>query len=97
MTQLETYMENLSKSNPTAKDKKFWMIQGHWQSTAGSITLGTLHKSNIIEDEKRSKVNTMIESNILAGKYPYMNYMELDEVCDNGLQVLNAMKQVYLS
>ena len=39
-----SYMMNVTKEKPV-KDGKLWMAQAHWQSSAYSISAGTLHRS----------------------------------------------------
>jgi hypothetical protein len=41
---LESYLVGVTKQKPV-KDGLLWMAQAHWQSTAYSISAGTLHRS----------------------------------------------------
>ena len=94
---LQTYMLQTTTQDPTTKESLLWMAQAHWQSTAGSVTLGTLHKSSLVEDEKRSQINAFIEQQIRKGSYPSLNFLELDEVCDRGIEIYQAIQEYYLS
>jgi hypothetical protein len=84
--------------NTTAVDKSHgasyspWMLQAHWQSTAGSITSGTLHRSSLLLDEERSDMNKWAADSIVARKFPTLSIVELDNVCNHGLDVYNALK-----
>jgi hypothetical protein len=37
-----------------------------------------------------------VETQILAGDIKYLNLLELDHVCDNGLAVYSAIRKTYL-
>lgn len=97
MNHLHSYMVNTSSSNPTTTNANMWMNQAHWQSTAASITLGTLHRSSLIEDEKRSGLNLFVKQMVLNQEMSYLNVLELEDVCDHGQEVYDAIQQVYLS
>lgn len=97
MNDLANYMTKTTAIDPTVASPIFWMAQAHWQSTAASITLGTLHNSSIVQDERRAGVNAFVEQSILSSSYPFLNFLELDEVCDRGQEIYAAIKQVYLS
>jgi hypothetical protein len=92
----KNYMSNTTASDPTAALPNLWMAQAHWQSDAWSVSAGTLHNSSILLDENRSGVNKWVEQSIRAGDWKYMNLLELDNVCDNGVNVLDALRQQYL-
>lgn len=84
--------------NTTAADKSHgesytpWMLQAHWQSTAGSITSGTLHRSSILLDEERSGMNLWTAESIAAGVFPTLSIIEVDNVCNHGIDIYNALK-----
>lgn len=94
---LSTYLLTTTKSNPTVSSPDTWMAQAHWQSTAGSVTLGTLHNSSIVQDERRSGINTWINKQVLNQAFIYLNYLELDEVCDQGNEISQSIENIYLN
>eukprot|EP01034_Spumella_vulgaris_P031263 gene31264-38629_t len=58
----DKYVKLTTATNPVnATSSDLWMTQAHWQSSAESIVIGTLHRSSILEDEARSGVNKRIE------------------------------------
>ena len=70
----------------------FMCPQAHWQSTAGSITIGTLHNSSLLLDEQRSGMNQWTATSIREGRFKHLNIVEVDNVCDGGLDILDAIK-----
>lgn len=92
----KAYMNTTTATDPTTASPNLWMAQAHWQSTAWSVTAGTLHNSSLLLDESRSGVNLWVEQSINAGAWPFMNLLELDNVCDNGNNILAALRQRYL-
>jgi len=52
--------------------------QAHWQSSAESIVLGTLHHSSVLLDESRSGANAWITQRIKGGALPYLNVLEVN-------------------
>ncbi|CAE7836318.1 unnamed protein product [Symbiodinium microadriaticum] len=85
------YMDEATEIVPTT-DGRLWMAQAHWQSTAGSITIGTLHNSSLLLDEERSGVNKWTAQSIREGRFKHLNIIEVDNVCDGGLDILGAIK-----
>lgn len=83
-------------SNGSAAYSNLWMAQGHWQSTAVSISLGTLHNSSVLLDESRSGANEWIRESIYQRKFDYLNLLELDNVCNHGLEIYQAIQDTYL-
>lgn len=70
-----------------------WMLQTHWQSTAASITSGTLHKSSILLDEEKSKMNNWVSESINNNLFPTLNIVEVDNICDNGINIYHAIQK----
>jgi hypothetical protein len=83
-------------TNGSAAYSNLWMAQGHWQSTAVSISLGTLHNSSVLLDESRSGANEWILESIYQRKFDYLNLLELDNVCNHGLEIYQAIQDTYL-
>jgi len=94
------YMLTVTSVDPTtngsAAYSNLWMAQGHWQSTAVSISLGALHNSSLLLDESRSGTNKWISDHISQRKLTYLNFLELDNVCNHGLEIYEAMRETYL-
>lgn len=70
------------------------MTQLHWQSSTESVPLGLLHGSSVVEDESRSQMNTWVAQKVALGKsyFNSLNLIELDNVCDGGLEIYKALK-----
>ena len=64
----------------------------HWQSTAESIAIGTLHNSSLLLDESRSNMNGWMAEAITKRTFQHLNIVEVDNVCDNGIAIYNAIK-----
>lgn len=94
---INTYMQATTSSNPTVSSSNMWMAQAHWQSSAQSVVKGTLHRSSLLLDEERSSLNKQVEIAIRNRAYSYLNVLELDHVCDNGANVLQAIRDIYLT
>lgn len=92
---LKSYLTKTTSTDPTASSPNLWMAQAHWQSSALSVTLGTLHNSTILLDESRAGVNLWVEQAIRSGAFKYMNLLELDNVCDNGANVMAALRSFF--
>ena len=78
-------------SYPHQNPGYLWMVQTHWQSTAGSITLGTLHRSSILIDEEKSHVNEWVAESINSKLFEQINIVEVDNVCDHGMDIYKAL------
>lgn len=83
----KAYMTNATARAPGTN---LVMQQAHWQSSTESVPIGLLHGSSVLLDESRSNMNKWIADNI--AKYPYISLVELDNVCDGGEAVFNALQ-----
>jgi hypothetical protein len=92
MNQIKTYITSTAAADPTLSSPNLWMNQAHWQSDAASVVLGTLHNSSLLEDESRSGLNVWVEQAIRGGQLKFVNIVELDNVCDNGANILSALE-----
>jgi hypothetical protein len=90
---LKEYMTMMTASYPDSSNM-LWMAQAHWQSTALSVSLGTLHNSSIILDEERSGVNSWLVGQIKNKAYPCLNMIEVDNVCDHGLELYQTLNNL---
>lgn len=70
-----------------------WMIQAHWQTSLESAALGELFKSSLINDEKKSGINSRFTEAIQGGrvKGSVLNFVEVDYVCDGGLELFQVL------
>lgn len=87
---MENYIYNVTKRVPVS-DGQLWMTQAHWQSSTVSVPLGILHNSTVLKDEERSSMNIWIAAQISEKKLPFLNIVEVDNVCDHGLDIYNAL------
>eukprot|EP01039_Chlorochromonas_danica_P003989 gene3989-4364_t len=94
---MQNYLHDTTASDPTSQSVNLWMTQGHWQSSVLSVGLGALHRSTLLLDEERSQINAFLAQAIRNGSYPYMNILEVDNVCDGGNDLLAALQSVYLN
>lgn len=79
----------------TGKSMNLRMVQAHWQSSTESVPLGLMHKSSVLLDEQRSKMNAWIAANIASyGGEGGIGLVELDNVCDGGEEVMRALQAV---
>lgn len=69
----------------------FWQIQALWQENVGSVVFGEMHSSSLINDESKSKLNHLTASYIESGKFKYLNYVEVNNVCDGGNRLHDAL------
>ena len=90
--QLKNYTFN---STNTYHNENLYMTQVHWQSDATSVTLGNLHLSSVIEDEQKSGVNNWLLEQISKKTLKHINILELDNVCNYGYDIYNALKKNY--
>jgi hypothetical protein len=92
---MKKYVSEVTRTDPTVgvrSSPNLWMTQVHWQSTALSVSLGTLHNSSLLMDESRAGVNLWVQQSVSKGDFKYLNLVELDNVCDNGLAVLAVLQ-----
>lgn len=90
ITRFSTYMQSVT-TNYHSDTSQLWMAQAHWQSTAYSVSSGTLHNSSLLLDESRSGLNQWVINQIKGGSYKYLNIVEVDNVCDQGAELYNAL------
>lgn len=80
---------------PTQTASSMWMSQVHWQSDAISVSIGTLHGSDILMDESKAGVNKWLLNQINNKQLNYVNHIEIDNVCDYGIDIYNSLKINY--
>lgn len=92
----EAYLNNTAGPSSTSFDN-LWMLQAHWQSDAVSIPLGDLHRSSVLQDEDKAGVNKWLAAALRARALPYatLSLVELDNVCDGGNDVREALQEAW--
>lgn len=79
----------------SASASHLWMTQAHWQSSEVSVPMGLLHNSSVLLDESRSNTNQRLAAALLANQLgPYINMVEVDNVCDGGLDIYKALSSL---
>lgn len=56
-----------------------------------------MHNSSLILDEVRSGVNQYLAKSISENKFKYLNMLGVDNICDHGLDIVNAINTYYYS
>lgn len=62
-----------------------------WESDAYGCVTGTLHNSSLLLDESRSRLNEWVAESIANGKWKYINFLEVNNVCDGGDLIQQAL------
>jgi hypothetical protein len=93
-----THMTNFLTSNTATvpvDNGVPWGIGGNWQSSAQSDVLGTLHNSSLLQDEVRSEINQWLADSIRAGLFKNLNLLGVDNVCDGGIEITDAINEYF--
>ena len=80
--QMNTYLEKVTTAGKTSAP--LWQTQALWQETTASVVIGTLNLSSLLEDEEKSKINSILAGNIKGGLYKNVNLFEVNNACDGG-------------
>ncbi|KAK3252162.1 hypothetical protein CYMTET_38529 [Cymbomonas tetramitiformis] len=91
VNRMMAYLQKVADEGPPA-DGRLYTYQALWQEDASSVVLGILHGSSLLEDEERSGLNSLVTAQVLRGSYPSINFMEVNNVCDGGLDLLAALR-----
>ncbi len=68
------------------------LLQAHWQYSVASVVLGTLAQSSVVLDQRRSRLNREVAARVRRGMYADANVVEVDDVCEGGLELLQALR-----
>ena len=85
LNRMWSYIGNATKGGPPT-DGRMWTVQALWQETAASVAIGELHGSTLVDDEKRSTLNELVNARIKSGAIDVsrLNMLEMNNVCDYG-------------
>ena len=74
---------------------QMFTVQCIWQETVDSIIVSGLHGSSLLLDETKSQINLLIAKKIMNNEFDvsHVNVLEINNVCDNGLVLLNALRE----
>eukprot|EP00929_Paragymnodinium_shiwhaense_P104693 TRINITY_DN6931_c0_g2_i1.p1 TRINITY_DN6931_c0_g2~~TRINITY_DN6931_c0_g2_i1.p1 ORF type:complete len:346 (-),score=56.42 TRINITY_DN6931_c0_g2_i1:456-1493(-) len=87
------YLDNTSTAGiPRRGRKPLWAMQALWQESASTIVIGELHLSSLLKDEQKSGLNRAVASAIRSGRFPHINLLEVNNVCDGGPELLQALR-----
>ena len=94
---MKSYIQKVVAAGAPA-DGQLYTVQAIWQESAASVTVGELHGSNLLEDESRSALNSMVASMIQdASELPdvsQLNMVEVNNVCDGGAELLSVLRAI---
>lgn len=103
MTSLQAYV-SASTNNEASDDADslgppadeyyypFNQIQGFWQVDATSVQIGIMHASNLLDDNKRSRVNEEMVRMAYKGKFNAISVFALDNVALNGNAMFSVLR-----
>ncbi|GMI47019.1 hypothetical protein TrCOL_g1011 [Triparma columacea] len=89
LKQMTNYMDKVSKAGPG--DAPFYQMQALWEESTASVVVGELHFSSLVEDEEKSKLNALTRDYIDSGRFPNINYIEVNNVCDGGVELKKSL------
>lgn len=67
-------------------------LQALWQESTASVTIGIAHLSSLLIDEQKSGLNAMMAQKIKDGAFEHISLFEVNNVCDQGPQMLEALR-----
>ena len=76
-------------------NKTFWQAQALWQEGADTVVIGTLRNSSLLKDEQESQLNVALAKQVLVGRWPQLGLIEVNNVCDGGPALLEAIRHTY--
>jgi hypothetical protein len=89
--------ESLDAANAAGppSDGYLYQMQALWQESDQSVVLGELHLSSLLRDERRSRLNEQLVAAVKAKRWANINFLEVNNVCDVGLELFAALKANY--
>lgn len=87
---LLSYLDRVSAGG--LSDGMFTQAQALWQESATSVIVGTWRHSSLVKDEVNSGINQIIVAAVRSGRWSNINLLEVNNVCDEGPQLLEALR-----
>jgi len=86
---LFAYMDRIAAQKPSGSE--LVITQAHWQDPHTTFVDGCAE--SVLRMESASKINSEIATTISSGRWPYINLLEVDNACDQGLELKAALKE----
>ena len=76
-------------------NKTLFTVQALWQETVDSVIVSGLHDSSLLLDESKSQINHILTEKIINKEFDVtnVNAVEINNVCDGGIELLNALRE----
>jgi hypothetical protein len=81
------YMDRITALEPSGSE--LVVTQAHWQDPDTTLIDGCAE--SVLKMESASKLNSEIATRISSGRWPYINLLEVDNACDQGLELKAAL------
>jgi len=94
VNRLLTYLDGVASGG--LSDGMFTQHQALWQESVRSVVIGTLRGSSLLMDEQKSGLNSIITHAVKSGRWKEVNFLEVNNVCDGGLELLDALRNMQL-
>jgi hypothetical protein len=85
---LFAYMDRIAAEAPSGRE--LVITQAHWQDPHTTLVDGCAE--TVLEMESASKLNREVARRISAGQWPHINLLEVDNACDQGIELKAALE-----
>jgi len=89
------YLNATAAALPPA-DGTLYAMQALWEESAETVAIGELHNSSLLLDEVKSNLNGLLLDAVKQKSFKHLNFVEVNNVCDNGRELLEALRNNYL-
>jgi len=87
-----SYLDGVSEGG--LSEDSFTQHQAIWQESTRSVVVGTLRGSSLLMDEEKSGLNAIITESVNNMRWTNINFLEVNNVCDGGLELFNALRNM---
>jgi hypothetical protein len=81
-------MDTIAAQEPSGSE--LVVLQAHWQDPYTTLVDGC--RDTVLQMESASGINKQVSAAIMAGRWRYINLLEVDNVCDQGLELKTALE-----
>jgi len=89
---LFAYMDGIAALKPSGSE--LVITQAHWQDPHTTFIDGCAE--SVLKMESASRINSELATRISSGRWPYINLLEVDYACDQGLELKAALKDHFV-